>query len=397
MLTNLVEKYDYSDVLIVPRECSIEFKPGIRSRSDVNIERDFRFPYSSKVIRGVGIIAANMDTVGTIPMAKALAKHSVFTALHKHIPKEMLPKCFINSAIMGPLSNWAFVTIGAGQAGLDMLEYLHEKESLPNMVCIDIANGYLEILTETIAEVRRLYPQTIIMAGNVVTGARAVKLFEAGADIIKVGIGPGSACTTRKQTGVGYPQLSAVHECSRALESSGALVCADGGCTVPGDVGKAMIAGADFVMLGGMLAGHDESGGEFVIAKKKLRNSVKYVIDGAASGPLLTFNDMFYVSAAQLPAIAWKMVPLEKPLMTFYGMSSQEAMNKHSGGMASYRSSEGRSVTIPYRGPVEDTILDILGGLRSTMSYVGVREADMLAYSADFVKTRHQLNTVFVK
>ena len=391
MLTNLVEKYDYSDVLIVPNDSDI------KSRSEVNIERDFRFPYSPKVMRGVGIIAANMDTVGTIPMAKALAKHSVFTALHKHIPKEMLSRCFVNSTTPDSLCNWGFVTIGAGQAGLDLLEHLHEKNSLPSMICIDIANGYLEMLLETVAAVRRLYPDTVIMAGNVVTGPRAVKLYEAGADIIKVGIGPGSACTTRKQTGVGYPQLSAVHECSRALEASGALVCADGGCTVPGDVGKAMIAGADFVMLGGMLAGHDESGGELVIAKKKLRNSVQYVIDGAAEGPLLRFCDAFYLSAEELPSGAWKMIPLEKPLMTFYGMSSQEAMNKHSGGMASYRSSEGRSVTIPYRGPVNATILDILGGLRSTMSYVGVREADMLAYSAEFVKTRHQLNTVFVK
>jgi GMP reductase len=216
-------------------------------------------------------------------------------------------------------------------------------------ICIDVANGYSEHFGAFVAKVREKYPTHTIIAGNVVTADMTQELILNGADIVKVGIGPGSVCTTRIQTGVGYPQLSAIMECSDAAHGLGGHIIADGGCTCPGDVAKAFGAGADFVMLGGMLAGHDEGGGE--------------VKDGT---------------------------------VTFYGMSSDTAMNKHHGGVAEYRSSEGRTVEVPYRGPVENTVKDILGGIRSTCTYVGAGELKHLSKCTTFVRVNNQFNNVFL-
>lgn len=385
MLQNLEEKYDYSDVLIVPNDSDVP------SRSRVKLAREFSFKWSSKKKTGIGIIAANMDTVGTIRMAGEMARHGCFTALHKHYGPDKVFGMFRSPASR----NHVFYTMGTSTQEQKQLDIMMMNEIGPDMVCIDIANGHLNIIIEAIKRIRAAYPDLIIMAGNVVTADRAVKIIEAGADIVKVGIGPGSACTTRKQTGVGYPQLSAVYECAKAVEAIGGLVCADGGCTVPGDVAKAFIAGADFVMLGGMLAGHDECEGALIEYREKLHPHVSIVMkeDVAYYG----WAGRTYGWVGGLPPEAWKKVPLAKPEMLFYGMSSEAAMQKHHGGMADYRSAEGRTVRVPYRGKVENTIKDILGGLRSTMTYIGVEDITNIAYSARFVKTRHQLNTVFVK
>lgn len=388
MLTNLEEKYDYSDVLIVPNDSDVP------SRSRVKLERDYTFKWSSKKKIGVGIIAANMDTVGTIAMAQELATYGCFTALHKHHTPDKVFDAFRCDSIR----EYAFYTMGTSEQEQKQLEIMVKNRIAPEMVCIDIANGHLNIILDAIKRVRAAHPDLIIMAGNVVTAERAVKVIEAGADIVKVGIGPGSACTTRRQTGVGYPQLSAVYECAKAVEAIDGLVCADGGCTVPGDVAKAFIAGADFVMLGGMLAGHSECEGILVDYRKELSKDVRVFIDDVDSdAPHLEWAGRFYHKIEELPAEAWKLVPLEKPEMIFYGMASETAMRKHNGGIADYRSAEGRTVQVPYRGSVRETISNILGGLRSTMTYVGIQDIKNLAYSARFVKTRHQLNTVFVK
>jgi GMP reductase len=219
-----------------------------------------------------------------------------------------------------------------------------------HFICIDVANGYSDRFGEYVASIRDKFPDHTIIAGNVVTADMTQELILRGADIVKVGIGPGSVCTTRIQTGVGYPQLSAIIECADAAHGLGAHIIADGGCACPGDVAKAFGAGADFVMLGGMLAGHDEGGGE--------------IKDGK---------------------------------VTFYGMSSDTAMDKHHGGVAEYRSSEGRTVSIPYRGAVENTVRDILGGLRSTCTYVGAQNLKQLSKCTTFVRVNKQYNDVFVK
>ncbi|KAG9486901.1 hypothetical protein GDO78_006996 [Eleutherodactylus coqui] len=219
-------------------------------------------------------------------------------------------------------------------------------------ICLDVANGYSEQFVQHVKDVRARFPKHTIMAGNVVTGEMVEELILSGADIIKVGIGPGSVCTTRKKTGVGYPQLSAVIECADAAHGLNGHIISDGGCTCPGDVAKAFGAGADFVMLGGMLSGHTESGGEIIE-----KNGKKYKL--------------------------------------FYGMSSETAMKKHAGGVAEYRASEGKTVEVPYRGDVEDTIKDILGGIRSTCTYVGAAKLKELSRRTTFIRVTQQLNPIF--
>ncbi|CAK1716997.1 GMP reductase [Vibrio crassostreae] len=221
-------------------------------------------------------------------------------------------------------------------------------------ICIDIANGYSEHLVEYVQKVRAEFPNKVISAGNVVTGDMVEELILAGADIVKVGIGPGSVCTTRVKTGVGYPQLSAIIECGDAAHGLGGMIIGDGGCSCAGDVSKAFGGGADFVMLGGMLAGHSESGGEVVEQ------------DG-------------------------------KQYMKFYGMSSQSAMDKHSGGVAKYRAAEGKTVLLPFRGSVHNTISDILGGVRSTCTYVGAAKLKELTKRTTFIRVQEQENNVFGK
>jgi GMP reductase len=247
-------------------------------------------------------------------------------------------------------------------------------------ICIDVANGYSERFGDFVSKVRKDYPNHVIIAGNVVTADMTQELILRGADIIKVGIGPGSVCTTRIKTGVGYPQLSAIMECADAAHGLGAHIIADGGCTSPGDVAKAFGAGADFVMLGGMFAGHTEGEGE-VISEKIRTNRAEY-------NELKTEDDLVY-------AINENPIQEIKEYVQFYGMSSDTAMNKHHGGVANYRSSEGRTVKIPFKGDVEYTVRDILGGLRSTCTYVGARTLKHLSRCVTFVRVNKQYNDVF--
>jgi GMP reductase len=238
-------------------------------------------------------------------------------------------------------------------------------------VCVDVANGYTKFFADFIKDLRMQFSNIVIIAGNVVTGDQTQELILNGADIVKVGIGPGSVCTTRIQTGVGYPQLSAVIECADAAHGLGGHIIADGGCTCPGDIAKAFAGGADFVMLGGMLAGHNEGGGEVIS---------KHFASGEAT---LLDNGNF------LPHYE------EKQFVQFYGMSSDAANKKHFGGLKDYRSSEGREVLVPYRGKVATTIQDILGGLRSTCTYVGAPTLKQLSKCATFVRATNQYNKVY--
>lgn len=335
-------KLDFRDVLIRPK------RSVLKTRADVSLEREFKFKHTKTVWHGVPIIASNMDHTGTINMAKALAEHRLLTALDKFIPIEDLKNFHDeHSKVLAS----CFVSLGIADADFKKLAQI-AKFAHPHFICLDVANGYTEKFVSCLEHLREDYPNTVIMAGNVVTGEMVEELLLSGADIVKIGIGPGSVCTTREKTGVGYPQLSAIIECADAAHGLGGQVCADGGCTTPGDVAKAFAAGADFVMLGGMLAGHDESLGEVIE-----ENGKKY--------------------------------------KRFYGMSSSEAMERHHGSMADYRSSEGRSVNVPYRGPVKNTVLDILGGIRSTCTYVGAHRLKELSKRTTFIRVTRQLNEVF--
>jgi GMP reductase len=352
-------KLDYKDVLIRPKRSTL------RSRREVTLERTYTFRHSKQTWNGVPIMAANMDGVGTFGIHNALAEHKLFTCLVKHYDHTD----WENQDTFNP--NYLAISTGTGQADWERCQELIPKYNL-SWICIDIANGYSEFFVEFIKKVRAHFPNLTIIAGNVVTADMTQELIMSGADIVKVGIGPGSVCTTRIQTGVGYPQLSAVMECADAAHGLGGHVIADGGCTCPGDVSKAFAAGADFVMLGGMLAGHEE-GANNIISK--------------------------FFHTGEYESVDGEMKPKfeENKFVQFYGMSSDTAMEKHAGGVANYRSSEGRTVEVAYKGSVHATVLDLLGGIRSTCTYVGAPTLKQLSKCTTFVRCTQQFNAVFVK
>lgn len=339
-------KLGFKDVMFRPKRSTLS------SRSQVNLERTFKMMHSDYEWKGIPVMAANMDTVGTFEMALALHGKNMFTAIHKHYtPAEW--KDFMKKAPEGIAEHIALST-GTSAKDLEKISIIIKENPALKFVCIDVANGYSEHFVAFVKQTRKKFPDKVIMAGNVVTGEMVEELLLAGADIIKVGIGPGSVCTTRVKTGVGYPQLSAIIGCADAAHGLGGLIISDGGCSTPGDVAKAFGAGADFVMLGGMLAGHDESGGELIEKEGK-----KYRL--------------------------------------FYGMSSATAMKKHAGGVADYRASEGKTVQVPYRGPVENTVLDILGGIRSTCTYVGASKLKELSKRTTFIRVAEQENRIYTE
>ena len=352
-------KLDFKDVLIRPKRSTLS------SRKEVDLARTYKFKHSATEWTGIPIMAANMDGVGTLTMAEALWDHRMFTCLIKSYNEDEL--CDLATKIGG---NYFAVSTGTSDSEFLKLRRIINAYPEIHFICIDVANGYQERFGDYVQKVRETFPHCTIIAGNVVTADMTQELILRGADIIKVGIGPGSVCTTRIQTGVGYPQLSAIIECADAAHGLGGHIIADGGCTCPGDVSKAFGAGADFVMLGGMLAGHDEGGGD-VVHKSYLMTE----LDNSSGNQYIDTKD--YVK--------------------FYGMSSDTAMNKHHGGVSEYRSSEGRTVEIPYRGPVKNTVLDILGGLRSACTYVGAPTLKQLPKCTTFIRVNRQINDVFLK
>ena len=367
-------KLDYKDVLIRPKRSTLG------SRKEVDLERGFTFRnYKGKTTdyrhyRGTPIMASNMDGVGTFEMADVLATGGIFTCLVKTYSVNELVGYFDQDDRSHDPARTEYVAMSIGITDADHAKFRDVYEqtgSRLKYVCIDVANGYSERFAQFVKEFRNQYPNIVIIAGNVVTGEMTEELILSGADIVKVGIGPGSVCTTRIQTGVGYPQLSAVIECADAAHGLGGHVIADGGCTCPGDVAKAFAGGADFVMLGGMLAGHDQGGGE-IITKIYETDEVTKTDDG------------FYDSVYE-----------EKQFVQFYGMSSNAANTKHFGGLKDYRSSEGREVLVPYRGDVAATVQDLLGGLRSTCTYAGAIRLKHLMRCTTFVRCTQQFNGVY--
>jgi len=332
-------KLDFSDVLIRPKRSTLE------SRSEINLEREFKFPHSTQIWKGVPIIASNMDTVGTVPMYKSLKEKNMLTCFHKFMNINEYPENERNNYIVSiGIRNEDYLKLS------EIYKYTPEK---CNIVCIDIANGYIQKLVEFCQKVRKLIPHCILIAGNVVTREMVEELIINGkVDIVKVGIGSGSVCTTRLQTGVGMPQLSCILECADAAHGCDGHIISDGGITCPGDASKAFGAGADFVMLGSMLSGHEQSGGELIEEDGKLYK-------------------------------------------VFYGMSSDTAMNKHYGGVSKYRSSEGKTVKVEYKGPVENTILDLLGGIRSTCTYVNAKNLKDLSKCTTFMRVNNQVNNIY--
>jgi GMP reductase len=358
-------KLDYSDVLLVPRESDIN--------SRIEVELNTKLLDQENV---VPIIAANMDGVGTFEMASQLSKYNILTALHKHYELQELVD-FYTSTDNAEITPYTIYSMGTSKEDIEKFTSFNSEieqafrdgyGSIPNYVCIDVANGYTKKFEEFLQRFSEMYPQYVLIAGNVCTPERTERLIDCGVDIVKIGIGPGSVCTTRRMTGVGYPQFSAVLECAAAARADGGKIIADGGITCPGDAAKAFGAGASLIMLGGYLAGTDEGGGEshwspgtgsFVTGER-----------GGGSAPMLTHKK-------------------------FYGMASKMAQTLHNGGVANYRASEGKEVLIPYRGSVKNIIQELLGGLRSACTYIGADSIDEMYHKAKFVKVNNQINNVF--
>ncbi|QDU92991.1 GMP reductase [Lignipirellula cremea] len=335
-------KYDFDDVLIRPKRSEAP------SRSAIILEREHRFLNSGTTWRGVPIVASNMDTVGSLTMAQALAP-GMLTCLHKYYPAERLVEFFQND----PAAASVFYTLGLSDDEFDRMVAVHRQVPL-RLICVDAANGYTKYFVDRVKRIRQAVGQATIMAGNVATPEMVQELLISGAaDIVKIGIGSGSVCTTRLKAAVGYPQLSAIIECADAAHGLRGHVCADGGCRMAGDVVKAFAAGADFVMLGSMLAGHDECEGEWVEE------------NGQRVG------------------------------MKFYGMSSRVALDKYAGGRKDYRACEGKEVVVPSKGPVSETLQDITGGIRSACAYVGAASLKDLSKCTTFVLCNRTHNTVY--
>ena len=350
---------DFNNVLIRPQRTTIS------SRSEVSLERTFSFKNSKKTWTGVPIMSSNMDTTGTFEVSNVLGRHDMITCLNKFYNIYDYDNYIINKK--KELSKEAFskyiknIVVSIGIHDNDFNNLVKILNFVPEIqwICIDVANGYMKKLVDFCKKVRDKYPNKIIIAGNVATGEMTQELIiNGGVDVVKVGIGPGSACLTRLKTGVGIPQLSAIISCADAAHGCGGYIIGDGGITCPGDMAKAFGGGADFVMCGGIFSGHDENPGELI---------TEYI-----------GNE-------------------EKHFKRFYGMSSEFAMKKHYGEMAKYRSSEGRVIKVPYRGSLENTVLDYLGGLRSTCAYINAYKIKHLPKCCTFILTSQQLNTHLVK
>ena len=335
-------KLTFDDVLIRPKRSTLV------SRSEVDLTRDFKFKNTSKTWSGVPIISANMDTTGTFETAKSLEKYGILTAIHKFYS---LNDWEANLKNLNP--KYVIVTVGSSYEEFNKAKNIFNLNSDLDFLCLDVANGYREDFLQAVAKFREAFPDKIIMAGNVATREMTEAIILAGADIVKVGIGPGSVCTTRKVAGVGYPQLSSISECADAAHGLGGHVISDGGCKFPGDVAKAFGAGSDFVMLGGMFAGHAESGGDLVTDE----------------------NGQMYKD--------------------FYGMSSELAQQRYYGDLAEHRASEGKKVRLKYKGSIDITVQSILGGVRSACSYVGAKTLKDLPKCTTFIRVTQTTNEIF--
>ena len=338
---------DYSDVLLQPKRSTLS------SRKEVDIMREFHFKHADRTLSYVPVMASNMDGVGTFSMAKALQNFKMMTVIRKHYTYEDW-KYAMDFKLLA--LKYISACVGTGALWDDNApdyQTLHKvMASWPDIpaITIDVANGYHESYIDFVQRIRTEFPDKIIIAGNVVTPNMTEELILSGADIVKVGIGPGSVCTTRSQTGVGVPQFSAIVECADAANGVGGHIIADGGCTEPGDVAKGLAGGAHFVMLGGMLAGHEESEAELVDGNR-----------------------------------------------VFYGMSSQTALDTHGARKDGYRGTEGKTIVMPDRGPVKDTVEQILGGVRSTCTYIGATRIKDMPKCAHFVRVNNIINHVYDK
>ena len=356
---------DFSDVLIKPRRSTLE------SRKDPEIYRDYK--RCDRTTRGIGIMQSNMGTIGTFDVSRKMLKNGCFACLHKHHQVENLIEFY--KSLTEDQFDRCFLSIGLRDNGVEKIAALKDAFDDIPPICIDVPNGYIPSVKKLVVSLRETYPEAFIMVGNVVTGDITEDLILSGANVVKVGIGNGAQCLTRRQTGCGRPQFSAIVECADAAHQVGGMVCSDGGITCPGDIGKALGAGADFVMIGSLFAGTDEADGEVI---------TKYYLDE-------------YYDSEPENILSVNLTPIydSKNFKQFYGMSSTLAQEKFGNGKPSYRASEGRVTLVPYSGPIDEVIEEMLGGLRSTMTMVGARRLKDIPKQCVFYKVNRQLNQTY--
>jgi|TARA_A100001391_G_scaffold203574_1_gene196347 GMP reductase len=344
MRINYDAKLNFEDVLLQPKRSTLS------SRKDVDMTRDFTFRNSGKKMNFLPIFASNMDGVGTFSMAKVLQEHKMMTVITKTTTLDQWREAAGTGLRLQSVSVCTGTNVMWDKEASDWTTMQQVLASFPDikMITVDVANAYHQNMVDFIKKVRDTYPEKIIIAGNVVTPEMTEELIINGADVVKIGIGPGSVCTTRTMTGVGVPQFSAILDCADAANGVDGHIMADGGCVYPGDIAKAFGAGAHMVMIGGMLAGHNESELQTVDGKRE-----------------------------------------------FYGMSSDRAREKHGRRKDGYRGNEGRHIELPDRGPVKDTVEDILGGVRSACTYIGARRLKDMPKCASFVTTNNVQNKVY--
>ena len=357
---------DFQDVLLKPRRSTLE------SRKKVDITRNYFFSHSGRTTSGTGIMQANMGTIGTFAVSRKMLANGLFACLHKHHSVEDLIQFY--QSLTEDEFDRCFLSIGLRDNGVEKLAEIYKKLSTVPPICIDVPNAYIPSVKNLVMKMRETYPLSVIMVGNVVTGDITEDLILSGADIIKVNIGNGAQCLTRRQTGCGRPVISTITECADAAHQVGGKICSDGGITCPGDIGKAFGAGADFVMIGSLFAGTDEAEGEVI---------TKYVHNGE------------YDRIDTGDGCRFEPHIVEKKFKQFYGMSSTLAQETFGNGKPSYRASEGRVTLVPYAGPIDDVIEEFLGGLRSTMTYLGAKRLKDIPKQSVFYKVNHQLNQTY--
>ena len=329
------KKLNFKDVLIVPKSSKIN------SRKDVVLDTKILFPASGINWTGVPIMASNMDNVGTFEMGFALQNFHMANAVSKFYNKDAWVKSIRNGLDL----EFNFITFGLQEISeiYEIISYILQKTNKNiKTIMFDIPNGYIEKFSKIISEARKQFPDLGIIAGNVVTSEGVKQIMDSGADGVKVGIGSGGVCDTTETTGIGYPQLAAVIDCSIEVKKYGGFIVSDGGVKITGDISKAFAAGSGFVMLGSLLAAHKESMAPII--RKENRN----------------YREL-------------------------YGMSSTQAMTKHYGGVADYRTSEGKSILVEDRGPVKYTLNKMLGALRSTCTYINAKNIGEIHKNSRFI------------
>lgn len=380
---------DFNDVLIRPKSSNIT------SRESVDVTREYKFKWSGTVVRGVGIINANMGTIGNFNLARKMIDDNLFACLHKHHESNELYK-FYNDILFWSRKRYkCFLSIGLRDDGINKIRGIEKRNcgKIPP-ICIDVPNGYISNVVDLVKKVRDEFPDCILMVGNVVTGDMTKKLIKSGADIVKVGIGGGGQCMTRKQTGVGRPQLSTIIECAKAAHKVGGLVCSDGGITCTGDIVKAFGAGTDLVMIGSLYAGTDEAEGDIIYEKEFTNIYTPDYYTYVGEGGIFTEPTK---KAEALPVFDEKKNRKEilRKYKLFYGMSSELAQEKFGNGKSWYTTSEGRVSLVPYTGSVHDMNNEFLGGLRSAMAYIGAKKLEDISKYCEFYKVNNQLNRTY--